>query len=362
MQRIDIHNAGKRVLKLKTKIEDKNISNFLMDKKIGKFGKRIGEHQTIKYYYFLKYIRGWIGKPFEDLTEQDTTVLYTKLDENKILQDNKKPYTDESKNAFMRVFKTYLRWLCNKYPNKENLNYDQLAKWIKPFNSVIEIPALSKDEIFRLAEVNNLQNKALILTLFDTGARIQEFLNIRIADITLINDDDPYFKIKLRREFSKTKGREVSCRICRDALKPYFGQRKKEVKGEEEALFNVEYDTIRKLLQRSKDKAGIKKRVSPHVIRHSSATYFANVLKNPFQLEYRFGWSIGDSKMVNRYIDANGLMEEQTAKTIKNISVTELREENEKIKIQLEEQQRQMEEFKKLVTRYITANVKKRKG
>ncbi len=281
---------------------------------------------------------------FQELTEQDTTDFYTKLSNDEILKENKTPYTHESKNSYIRVFKTYMRWICDiKYKNIESLNYEVLAKWMKDFDEEVKIAALTKDEVLRLAEVNNLKNKSLILTLFDTGARVQEFLNIRVSDVELIEDNaDFYFKIKLRKEFSKTKGRNVSCRICKDALKPYYEKRKKEVSDLEEPLYPVGYGGVRKLLQRSKTKAGIKKRVSPHVIRHSSATYFAGILKTSYQLKYRFGWSMGDSTMAQRYIDEDELNDEETSTIIKNTTISDLKEENEKIKIQMELQQQQM--------------------
>lgn len=56
--------------------------------------------------------------------------------------------------------------------------------------------------------------------------------------------------------------------------------------------------------------------VTPHMLRHSSATYYANRLKNPYKLCYRYGWTIA-SNMVNRYLDRDGILEEETPSVVK---------------------------------------------
>lgn len=356
MEKKDIHKISRKVDARRKELVDPNIIEFLKDKKIGKWGKKIEKHQEYKYLSQLNSISKHINKPFRFLTESDTEKLYTDLTDDKITRANGKPYTSGSKNTLIKTFKSYMKWLCEeKYRDNSKLDYNRLAKWMKPFQEVVDIPALSKEEILKLASVNNLRNQALILTLFDTGARSTEFLNIRINDIEKIEESDGfYFKIKLRDEFSKTKGRRISCRICKDILDMYLKQRRKDIKSNDDVLFDVGYPAIRKILQRSRVKIGIKKRITPHVIRHSSATYFASILKNPIQLQYRFGWSLADSKMAHRYIDANEIMEEESSKVIKHETISDLKEENDKLKMRLTE-------LENTFKQYMFEQIKKRK-
>lgn len=82
--------------------------------------------------------------------------------------------------------------------------------------------------------------------------------------------------------------------------------------------------TLRKLAA----KAGIGKKVSPHILRHSSATYYCNKLSH-FQFCYRYGWAMS-SDMPQRYIDRSGI-NDVASEAVKNDTVSKLSDENFKL-------------------------------
>jgi hypothetical protein len=69
-------------------------------------------------------------------------------------------------------------------------------------------------------------------------------------------------------------------------------------------LFPVPVKRVRIILRKVGERA-LKKRVHPHLLRHTSATYWANKLPY-FKFCKRFGWTL-TSKMPQRYIDREGL-------------------------------------------------------
>ena len=75
-------------------------------------------------------------------------------------------------------------------------------------------------------------------------------------------------------------------------------------------LFPVTYPNLKMIVRRIGQRV-LGKRVTPHMLRHSSATFYANKLKNPYKLCYRYGWTMA-SNMVNRYLDREGILEEET--------------------------------------------------
>ena len=66
----------------------------------------------------------------------------------------------------------------------------------------------------------------------------------------------------------------------------------------------VRSDGIRQMLKRLARKAGINKRIYPHLFRHSRASIYANKLTEQ-QLKVYFGWT-GDSKMAATYVHLSG--------------------------------------------------------
>jgi len=131
----------------------------------------------------------------------------------------------------------------------------------------------------------------LIAVLFDTGARAEEFLNIRFEDIQLPDKTQNFVKIVLKEEYSKTKGRTISLywKNSLNSVKNFLDQRIGEGIKSKEQVFNKTYDAMRMFLSRLGKKV-LNKEIYPHLFRHSSATYYASKL-NRQELCYRYGWS-----------------------------------------------------------------------
>ena len=69
-------------------------------------------------------------------------------------------------------------------------------------------------------------------------------------------------------------------------------------------LKEIEYGSLKSMLERVAERAGVKKRVNPHNFRHSRATHLANHLTEAQMKEY-FGW-VQASKMASIYVHLSG--------------------------------------------------------
>jgi len=154
----------------------------------------------------------------------------------------------------------------------------------------------------------NPRDKALIALLYDSGARPSEILNLRIKDVKLNKTHGEIFvngKTGMRRipiVFSipyLTKWLNVHPR--KNDLEAKLFPKLKLGRGGE----NLTPDGLDGLVKRLARKAGIKKRVTSYLFRHSRLTELANILKDS-QLKALAGWT-ASSRMAEHYIRLAGL-------------------------------------------------------
>ena len=125
----------------------------------------------------LETIHKEIGVCFEDAKREDIERLIIKIDENS-------EWSEWTKYDFKKIIKFFFRWL--KFGILEG-EYPKIVKWIRPkmkkSNSKTPEQILTKQEIELMAsKVNSIRDKAFVSTLYESGCRIGEFLNIRLKD------------------------------------------------------------------------------------------------------------------------------------------------------------------------------------
>lgn len=126
---------------------------------------------------------------------------------------------------------------------------------------------LTNKEVERLVDAcNSFRDKTLVMLLYGTGCRIGELLSARLKDII-----DHHGQTALR---VKGKTGEHYYYIAYAAL-PYLNQYLASLStaDPEDRLFPLAYRSIHGLLARAANRAGINKRVYPHLFRHMRNTY-----------------------------------------------------------------------------------------
>ncbi|MDO9152902.1 MAG: tyrosine-type recombinase/integrase [Paludibacter sp.] len=129
---------------------------------------------------------------------------------------------------------------------------------------------LSTEEVSKiLIATENLKHKAILMTIYSAGLRVSEAVNLKIKDI-----DSGRMQIKV----SQAKGKKDRYTLLGiktlEVLRKYVS----EYKPKDwlfEGLNGEEYSrrTITEILRKSVEKAGIKKHVTVHTLRHSFATH-----------------------------------------------------------------------------------------
>ena len=322
--------------KKRTDISDANkelVLRFLRDASLGKTvigraKKRIGPSRLNGYLVHLSIFITFQNKPVDKLTQEDMEAFVEALDSGAILSRRlvlagtgrrfEAGQFSQRYRADIKVsVKKFYKWLWGN-----NRRYPEIVEWIETYHEPIEIPALSQDEIQRMLDrCTTIQQRALIQVLFDSGFRIGELLNVRLQHVRFRrfdpnNPQQACFFIHV--PFSKTFRRTValpmrdSTRWLKLWLEDHPARPELASDGSIDAidinaqLFPMSANAVRLMVRRA-GRAALGKRVYPHLLRHSSATYWSNRLPW-FKLCKRFGWAM-TSSMPQRYIDREGVDE-----------------------------------------------------
>ena len=132
---------------------------------------------------------------------------------------------------------------------------------------------LNEDEIRRLFNsLSNKKHKAMLFTCYSAGLRVSEIVHLKIADI-----DSKRMQIFIERAKSK-KDRYVNLSpvlldILRNYIQDYKPSPVKYLFESEQTRGAYPTRTVQQIFTNAKNKAGIKKEVGIHSLRHSFATH-----------------------------------------------------------------------------------------
>lgn len=345
--KIQIHNRnlGVRKKSLKTwKIseeEKKNILKFLEDLELGKVnkGKKISEQRQLKYLDILKIPLTFFKKSMKQLEVKDMEKFEKNLSSDKIQSFKKTPYKHNTKIDIRSMLRTYLKWRLGDTPKFRKLTDWLDTKQIKKTPDYL--PEQEVDKLYK--NCKNPSERFFIAVLFDSGARAEEFHNIRFEDIQLPENNESFVKLTLKEEYSKTEGRVISLywKHSLEAIRDFIKERTEDGIKSNEVLFKNSYDNMRQVLNRLGKKV-LNRPIHYHLFRHSSATYYATKL-NRQELCYRYGWKF-NTDMVDIYISRAGMVSKELDSKFESTRLEEVQKQIEKERFMRESE---MESFRK---------------
>lgn len=213
--------------------------------------------KTIKSYMshanlFLKYI----GKPVEDLEKEDISRYLLSLLE---VQKCSHSYVNQAVNSIKFFFREVLK--------KDALSVNLPRP--KRENKLPEV--LSQKEILKLlGNVDNLKHKAILFMIYSSGLRVGEVVRLKTADI-----DCSRMLIHIVQGKGRKDRYSVLSRTALDVLEKYREKFRPDYwlfPGGDEGSHITER-SVQHIFEKTKEKAGILKKVSVHTLRHSFATH-----------------------------------------------------------------------------------------
>lgn len=280
------------VKKPKTKIEKLNKNHFFVLNKYTRYlkGRRYSQSTVATYTSFLASFLYYVKKPVEIITTRDIE----KFCEDELAAKNFSISTHRQFVGAMKQFKTLHPSVSFKVPDS-----------LRPRRSHYLPTVLSKEEIIDLLRATiNLKHRAALAMIYSGGLRISEFLNLKLSDIDI---DRRQIKI------SQAKGRKDRYVVLAESIQPllknylssyqpvlYF------IEGRPEQRYSAE--SIRAFLKRSCKATNIKKKVSPHTLRHSYATHLLESGVDIRYIQELLGHQSPKTTMIYTHVTRKSLM------------------------------------------------------
>lgn len=230
--------------------------------------------KTVKAYridltQFFSYVQS--TEPEKETIEQYITDLHKKY----------KQKTIKRKIASIKAFYSYLE-------EEELVEQNTFRKIKVKFKETIILPRIiPREEIEQLLNYiyasisslsgiqykHTLRDASVIEVFFATGARVYEISNIRAENINLNSG-----LIRIMGKGGKERYIQISNTAVLDILRKYYEENEPEIKKSGYFFINnrgkrYTEQSIRLMLKKYTLKAGIQRKITPHMFRHSFATY-----------------------------------------------------------------------------------------
>ena len=215
--------------------------------------------------YFKDYLKYFNGRAPEGITKEEINAYLLEL----IRRKNISP---SQQNQRINAIKFYYEKVLGK--EKMYINIERPRKVRKKPN------VLSASEIRRMIDgTANLKHKCIISLLYSAGLRRSELINLQLVDIL---SGQMLIKI-VNAKGNKYRYVGLSKHMLR-ILREYYTEYKPKVwlfEGATDGQYSGE--SVGKIVQKAARTAKIKRRVTPHMLRHSFATHH---LENGTDLRY----------------------------------------------------------------------------
>jgi len=303
--KIDIHNYETMLASIEKRIkESSEISESdkmaLLDFENECITEGMSLARITKNLSTLLIIARMLNNDFESAQKSDVQDFIKKI-------ESREDYSDWTKHDYKVIIKRFFKWL------RKTEDYPPEVKWIKATikNNRLKLPdqLLTEEDVKKIINsADNPRDKAIVSMLYESGCRIGEILTLRLKHIqpvdygfqVVVNGKTGMRRLRLIASFPYLNLWMNMHSLKDDPEAPLWLDRK-ENKLEKK---HMNYSGVCMMLKRLARKAGINKRVHPHLFRHSRATFLAKHLTEAQMKEF-FGWR-QNSDMASIYVHLSG--------------------------------------------------------
>jgi len=300
--RIDIHNYKGRLersIARITKSDDisKENKDTILKFKDYCLSEGIGAAKIDRYLGDAKKYTLMLKKNLKNAKKEDVRRILADLGQTNLSEETKKCF----KVMLKKLYK-FIRGVEEKGKYPEEVNWFTLT--IHENHRKLPEELLTDEEIFKIVQnCKNLRDKAFISSLAESGCRISEIGTMQIKHVSF---EEYGARLTVN---GKTGMRKILIINSAPYLRDWINQHPKNEDPNSPLWLGTNnevlcYTRLADILKTAARKAGIKKRVHPHLLRHSRATSLASLMSDASMKHY-FGWTQG-SKMASVYIHMSG--------------------------------------------------------
>lgn len=247
------------------------------------------------YNFYLMDFFEHIGKPIKEIKTNDIRLYLYEVQQ----RSHNSNRTLDGKRL---VINTFLDWCC-----KENYITKNPCSPIKPIKFEVKPREPLTDielELVRDA-CSDIREKALLETLFSTGARVSEISRLKLSDV-----DFKKKEVHLFGKGSKHRASYINAKM-EVYLKKYLATRQDDSEfvfvGTRKPYKQLHNRGIEHIISNIGKRSGIGRPVFPHLIRHSTASLSLNRGMSVAELQEMLGHSKIDTTMIYAKVSSDAV-------------------------------------------------------
>ena len=232
----------------------------------------ISAMRIYKLSYQLIGMRKWLP-PFVEIT---TSVLFAGIEDYK----NNSGYKDNTQGDMIKILKRFLIWLVESEEANPGLNIAKIgkikAKTVTKTKTAEDVLTKTEvDAIFKAA--SSTRNRAILELLYESAGRIGEICTLQWSQITFYNT---HASVHLSGKTGKT--RVVPLYTSHVILRRWRDQYSGGTPKPTDLVFPSKlgcskplwYNSVQYMIEQAAKRAGIERKVNPHIFRHSKITHY----------------------------------------------------------------------------------------
>jgi integrase/recombinase XerD len=232
----------------------------------------LSEGSVTEYAKCVQNLQLFYGKPVTEVTENEIKGFLHHL-------VVKKKLAASTVNIYNAALKFLYQKTLKKAWDPENL---------PRFKKTKKLPnSLTKEEVQSLFDAtDNLKHKCVLMTVYGSGLRLSEIVGLKVNDI-----DSKNMRIFIRQGKGKKDRYAILSQKSLEALREYWKEYKPKdwlFEGQKKGSFYTGRG-VQDMFRKAVKKAGIKKNVSIHVLRHSFAVHMLEANVNLFHIKELLG-------------------------------------------------------------------------